>query len=131
MSRYDINIRSCTSRQMSRHDMPFTSMHAFHKEFAHFQAVNLCYDNFIDAMGRQLRPLFKAVGLDLVVRNAGHMTPAFAPRASYDMLTRFLNAKAFDKSAEGNNALKIPQCAQCGGAGPFAGKALPACASQQ
>ena len=67
----------------------------------------------------------------VVVRNAGHMTPAFAPRASYDMLTRFLNAKAFDKSAEGNNALKIPQCAQCGGAGPFAGKALPACASQQ
>ena len=49
MSRYDIDIRSCTTRQMSRHDMTFTPMHAFHWELAHFQAVNLCYDNIMDA----------------------------------------------------------------------------------
>ena len=28
--------------------------------------------------------------LQVVVRNAGHMTPAFAPRASFEMFQRFL-----------------------------------------
>ena len=28
--------------------------------------------------------------IQVVVRNAGHMTPAFAPRASYEMFYRFV-----------------------------------------
>jgi len=61
----------------------------------------------------------------VVVRNAGHMTPAFAPRASYEMFYRFVQGLSFDKA--GDNHVSLPQCAQCGGAGPFAGKALPQC----
>merc|ERR1712137_552746 len=64
----------------------------------------------------------------VVVRNAGHMTPAFMPKASREMLDRFLNNYSF--GADGDNMTTMPECAPCGGAGPFAGKALPDCAPQ-
>jgi hypothetical protein len=65
----------------------------------------------------------------VVVRNAGHMTPAFQPRSALEMLGRFLEDLTFDgKSGETPN---LPKCAQCGGSGPFAGAALPACHSNQ
>lgn len=59
-----------------------------------------------------------------VVRNAGHMTPAFQPRASYDLVNRFIQGRSFDATGD---LPDLPQCAQCGGAPPFAGPALPAC----
>jgi len=60
----------------------------------------------------------------VVVRNAGHMTPSFMPRASYDMAERFLGGHAFDDSWFDADT---PSCAQCGGAAPLAGASLPAC----
>jgi len=63
----------------------------------------------------------------VVVRNAGHMTPAFNPRASMDMFNRFIAGESFEGNDE--HVAKILQnCAPCGGAGPFAGKNVPACA---
>jgi hypothetical protein len=59
-----------------------------------------------------------------VVRNAGHMTPSFEPRASYDLVNRFIQGRSFDSSGD---LPDLPQCAQCGGVAPFAGLALPAC----
>ena len=61
----------------------------------------------------------------VVVRNAGHMTPAFQPRAALEMLGRFLEDLTFDGKA--GLYPTLPTCAQCGGSGPFAGTALPAC----
>jgi len=63
----------------------------------------------------------------VVVRNAGHMTPAFQPRAALEMLGRFLADLSFDGKKGQCPASYLPQCAQCGGSGPFAGAALPAC----
>lgn len=63
----------------------------------------------------------------VVVRNAGHMTPAFNPRASMDMLNRFIASASFEGNEEAS-AGKLPACAPCGGAGPFAGASVPACA---
>merc|ERR1712224_1066438 len=60
-----------------------------------------------------------------IVRNAGHMTPSFMPRSSYDMTQRVLGGHPFDASWFDS---KSPQCAQCGGIGPLAGSSLPACA---
>ena len=65
----------------------------------------------------------------VVVRNAGHMTPAFKPLASAELIGRFLDGVAFD--ASGNGKVKLPSCAECGGAGPFAGKQVPACACKK
>jgi vitellogenic carboxypeptidase-like protein len=63
----------------------------------------------------------------VVVRNAGHMTPAFQPRAALEMLGRFLADLSFDGKSGQCPASYLPQCAQCGGSGPFAGASLPAC----
>merc|ERR1712086_648809 len=63
----------------------------------------------------------------VVVRNAGHMTPAFQPRAALEMLGRFLGDLSFDGKKGQCPASYLPHCAQCGGSGPFAGAALPAC----
>jgi hypothetical protein len=59
----------------------------------------------------------------VVVRNAGHEAPAFQPRASYDMNERFLHRRSFN----GSDATKVPKCAPCGGAPPFAGSGAPGC----
>ena len=58
-----------------------------------------------------------------VIRNAGHESPAYQPRASYDMIMRFLQGRAWDKSGDA----AVPLCDECSGVGPFAGKALPGC----
>eukprot|EP01001_Neometanema_parovale_P008646 NODE_4912_length_1001_cov_131.351936_g4705_i0.p1 GENE.NODE_4912_length_1001_cov_131.351936_g4705_i0~~NODE_4912_length_1001_cov_131.351936_g4705_i0.p1 ORF type:complete len:333 (+),score=89.62 NODE_4912_length_1001_cov_131.351936_g4705_i0:52-999(+) len=58
-----------------------------------------------------------------VVRNAGHESPAFQPRANYDMIMRFIQKRSFEASGEG----AVPKCGQCGGVPPFAGPALPEC----
>jgi len=54
-----------------------------------------------------------------VVRNGGHELPAFQPRNSLDMWSRFLDGRSF--KASDNNATLLPDCVQCGGVGPFAG----------
>jgi len=59
-----------------------------------------------------------------VVRNAGHTTPTFIPRAAYDMNERVLQGRPFNDSGCADS---VPTCAACGGAPPFAGSALPAC----
>jgi hypothetical protein len=58
-----------------------------------------------------------------VIRNAGHESPAYQPRASYDMIMRFLQGRNWDKSGDA----AVPTCDECSGVGPFAGKALPSC----
>lgn len=58
-----------------------------------------------------------------VIRNAGHESPAYQPRASYDMIMRFLQGRDWDKSGDA----PVPSCDECSGVGPFAGKALPRC----
>jgi len=60
-----------------------------------------------------------------VIRNAGHESPSFEPRANYDMFLRFLQHRSF--SSDGDDPTQIPKCAPCGGAAPFAGDHLPAC----
>ena len=62
-----------------------------------------------------------------VIRNAGHESPAYQPRASFDMITRFLEGREFDSSGDG----PVPMCDECSGVGPFAGKALPSCHSDE
>jgi vitellogenic carboxypeptidase-like protein len=59
-----------------------------------------------------------------VVRNAGHETPGYQPRAAYDMIERFLNQRNFTSSGD---ATDFPTCSECSGVGPFAGAALPMC----
>ena len=59
-----------------------------------------------------------------VIRNAGHESPAYQPRASFDLLSRFMEKRAWD--ASGDDA-GLPTCGQCSGVGPFAGAALPEC----
>lgn len=61
-----------------------------------------------------------------VVRNAGHETPGYQPRAAYDMIERFLEKRSFD--ASGDDTTDFPTCSECSGVGPFAGAALPTCA---
>jgi hypothetical protein len=63
-----------------------------------------------------------------IVRNAGHMTPSFMPRASYDMTERFIGGHPFDGSWFHS---KTPTCAECGGTSPLAGQSLPKCANQK
>jgi len=62
-----------------------------------------------------------------VVRNAGHMTPSFEPRAAYDLVNRFIQGHTYDASGD---LPDLPTCAQCGGVAPFAGMSLPACACE-
>jgi len=64
----------------------------------------------------------------VVVRNAGHMAPAFAPRSAYDMIRRFIDGSAYD--SHGDAPSKTPKCAACGGVGPLAGPALPECGTK-
>lgn len=59
-----------------------------------------------------------------VVRNAGHETPGYQPRTSYDLFERFREGRSF--GPDGDSA-SVPTCAQCSGVPPFAGTALPAC----
>eukprot|EP00418_Pyrodinium_bahamense_P052252 CAMPEP_0179158472 /NCGR_PEP_ID=MMETSP0796-20121207/77329_1 /TAXON_ID=73915 /ORGANISM="Pyrodinium bahamense, Strain pbaha01" /LENGTH=253 /DNA_ID=CAMNT_0020860147 /DNA_START=29 /DNA_END=787 /DNA_ORIENTATION=+ len=47
----------------------------------------------------------------VVVRNAGHETTSYAPRAAYDLNQRFIRRQPF-----GGHALGVPDCAACGGA---------------
>jgi vitellogenic carboxypeptidase-like protein len=58
-----------------------------------------------------------------VVRNAGHEMPAYQPRSGYDMVSRFMESRPWDKSGE----RPVPTCPQCSGVGPFSGSAEPAC----
>eukprot|EP00927_Polykrikos_kofoidii_P035879 TRINITY_DN30383_c0_g1_i1.p1 TRINITY_DN30383_c0_g1~~TRINITY_DN30383_c0_g1_i1.p1 ORF type:complete len:574 (-),score=72.68 TRINITY_DN30383_c0_g1_i1:340-1977(-) len=62
----------------------------------------------------------------VVVRNAGHETAPYAPRAAYDLNERFLRRAPFDSETR---IVDTPVCAACGGAPPLAGDALPACKS--
>jgi len=59
----------------------------------------------------------------VVVRNAGHETPAYQPRSAYDMINRFRNRELYWTQSSHN----IPTCYQCSGTGPFAGQQLPEC----
>ena len=61
----------------------------------------------------------------VVVRGAGHEAASYAPRAMYDLNERFLHRRAFAGDAPAGGT---PQCAPCGGAPPFAGGAVAACA---
>merc|ERR1711920_853977 len=63
---------------------------------------------------------------NVVVRNAGHEATSYAPRAMYDFNERFMHRNAFDGKARTVGPV-LPQCAQCGGAPPLAGTALPEC----
>eukprot|EP00656_Telonema_subtile_P025294 TRINITY_DN2737_c0_g1_i3.p1 TRINITY_DN2737_c0_g1~~TRINITY_DN2737_c0_g1_i3.p1 ORF type:complete len:474 (+),score=94.15 TRINITY_DN2737_c0_g1_i3:99-1520(+) len=58
-----------------------------------------------------------------VIRNAGHESPGYQPRASFDMINRFLDKREWDSSGDRTT----PSCSECSGAGPFAGAALPSC----
>ena len=58
-----------------------------------------------------------------VVRNAGHEMPGYQPRASYDMLDRFLEKREWSTIGD----RPVPTCSECSGVGPFAGEALPSC----
>lgn len=54
-----------------------------------------------------------------MVRNAGHMTPAYMPRSAYDMTERFLGGHPFDDSWFNS---RLPTCPQSeGGSTPLAG----------
>lgn len=59
-----------------------------------------------------------------IVRNAGHETPGFQPRTSYDLFERFRQGRSFGPDGDSKT---VPTCAQCSGVPPFAGSALPAC----
>ena len=57
----------------------------------------------------------------VIVRNAGHMTPAFQPRASWDMINRFLASDDFVGDGPKPNPQEDGKDApQCGGYEPFA-----------
>ena len=60
----------------------------------------------------------------VIVRNAGHETSSFQPRAAYDMNERFLHRRPFNGS---DVAPQMPTCAPCGGVAPFAGSMVPGC----
>eukprot|EP01061_Rhynchopus_euleeides_P014186 TRINITY_DN2463_c1_g2_i1.p1 TRINITY_DN2463_c1_g2~~TRINITY_DN2463_c1_g2_i1.p1 ORF type:complete len:544 (+),score=226.22 TRINITY_DN2463_c1_g2_i1:55-1632(+) len=66
----------------------------------------------------------------VVIRNAGHESPAFQPRANYDNYLRFLERRSYDST--GDKASSIPEGPTCGCSGvpPFAGPALPKCNKQ-
>lgn len=53
-----------------------------------------------------------------VIRNAGHMSPSFQPRANLDMTQRFMNGVDFTGFGPA-----LPDCYQCGGQPPFTGTA--------
>ncbi|CAE8693982.1 unnamed protein product [Polarella glacialis] len=63
----------------------------------------------------------------VIVRNAGHETAPYAPRAAHNLNERFLHGLPFD-SREWPQ-VHLPTCAACGGAPPLAGSALAACTS--
>ena len=63
----------------------------------------------------------------VVVRNAGHMTPAFKPRESLDMFNRFISGYSFDGSDNEELERILPTCLPCGGAGPFGGSNVVGC----
>ena len=60
----------------------------------------------------------------VIVRNAGHETASFQPRAAYDMNERILHRHPFNGS---DVTPDLPTCAPCGGVGPFAGSAAAGC----
>eukprot|EP00929_Paragymnodinium_shiwhaense_P079768 TRINITY_DN41582_c0_g1_i1.p1 TRINITY_DN41582_c0_g1~~TRINITY_DN41582_c0_g1_i1.p1 ORF type:complete len:550 (-),score=93.46 TRINITY_DN41582_c0_g1_i1:385-2034(-) len=60
----------------------------------------------------------------VIVRNAGHETAPYAPRAAHDLSERFMHRLPF---GEHGSAPHVPQCHACGGAPPLAGPSLPAC----
>eukprot|EP00928_Gymnodinium_smaydae_P032422 TRINITY_DN23485_c0_g2_i1.p1 TRINITY_DN23485_c0_g2~~TRINITY_DN23485_c0_g2_i1.p1 ORF type:complete len:551 (-),score=57.79 TRINITY_DN23485_c0_g2_i1:154-1764(-) len=60
----------------------------------------------------------------VVVRNAGHETTSYNPRAAYDMNVRFIKRMPFEVESELQDR---PLCAACGGSPPLAGSALPEC----
>ena len=59
------------------------------------------------------------------IRPTTHTTTwgRYQPRASYDMVTRFLGGRTWDKTGD----RPIPTCDECSGVGPFAVAALPEC----
>eukprot|EP00933_Yihiella_yeosuensis_P049679 TRINITY_DN4686_c0_g1_i1.p1 TRINITY_DN4686_c0_g1~~TRINITY_DN4686_c0_g1_i1.p1 ORF type:complete len:590 (+),score=94.94 TRINITY_DN4686_c0_g1_i1:69-1772(+) len=63
----------------------------------------------------------------VIVRNAGHETTSYAPRASHDLNERFLHRLPFDSE---KHEVCVPKCAECGGAPPLAGDALPSCSKR-
>jgi len=63
----------------------------------------------------------------VVVRNAGHMTPAFIPRASLDMFNRFITGHSFEGPDNSELEKILPTCLPCGGAGPFGGENVVGC----
>lgn len=64
----------------------------------------------------------------VIVRNSGHEAPSYQPRAAFDLSDRFIRRASF---AQPTPVERLPRCAPCGGAPPFAGPALPACASNE
>ena len=66
-----------------------------------------------------------------VIKNAGHESPAFQPRTSYDLIMRFLEERTFDKA--GDSPATLPKCANegCSGVGPFGGSTLRNCAAEE
>ena len=58
-----------------------------------------------------------------ILPSSSIMHDRYQPRASYDMVTRFLGGRAWDKTGD----RPIPTCDECSGVGPFAGAALPEC----
>lgn len=60
-----------------------------------------------------------------VIHNAGHESPGYQPRSSYDLITRFLDGRSFDKT--GDSPKDLPKCLACSGVGPFGGDTIPAC----
>eukprot|EP01059_Diplonema_ambulator_P008992 TRINITY_DN1875_c1_g4_i1.p1 TRINITY_DN1875_c1_g4~~TRINITY_DN1875_c1_g4_i1.p1 ORF type:complete len:521 (+),score=189.22 TRINITY_DN1875_c1_g4_i1:44-1606(+) len=63
----------------------------------------------------------------VVIRNAGHESPAFQPRANYDNYFRFLEHRPYNST--GDRPSSVPEGPTCGCSGvpPFAGTALPKC----
>jgi len=62
-----------------------------------------------------------------LVKNAGHEMPSYQPRAALDLYQRFMAGRSWNST--GDRPEELPKCAQCGGVAPFAGPALPACAT--
>ena len=63
-----------------------------------------------------------------LIKNGGHEVPAFQPKTSYDAIWRFFEGRPYDASGR---TPYLPTCDQCGGVPPFAGSALPVCASKE
>eukprot|EP01060_Flectonema_neradi_P027518 TRINITY_DN37122_c0_g1_i1.p1 TRINITY_DN37122_c0_g1~~TRINITY_DN37122_c0_g1_i1.p1 ORF type:complete len:541 (+),score=132.41 TRINITY_DN37122_c0_g1_i1:43-1623(+) len=63
------------------------------------------------------------------IRNAGHESPAFQPRANYDNFLRFLERRPYNST--GNRPVPEGPTCGCSGVPPFAGPALPKCAAKE